>query len=75
VLTPEKALTGRAMKCKNYGCYCCSIHRDNLAKPRATPCRDCVRRGCTHLPCYHHDVTGKNIIERLREERLEHLRT
>jgi len=66
---------GLAMKCKNYGCYCCSVHREDLAKPRATPCQDCVRLEHTHLPCYHHDVTDKNIIERLREERLEHLRT
>ena len=65
---------GGAMKCKNYACYCCSIHRDDLAKQQATPCTDCVRLGRTQ-PCYHQQVTDENLIERLKHEREEHLST
>jgi hypothetical protein len=59
---------GRAMKAKTYACYCCNVHRNNLAKPLDIPCEDCVRLGHTQ-PFYNTYISDKALIERLIEER------
>jgi hypothetical protein len=56
------------MKSKMYGCYCCSIHKDDLVRPNASTCTDCVWLGLTQ-PCYHKPVLDENMIERLRQAR------
>jgi hypothetical protein len=68
----KTVVRGGAMKSKTYGCYCCNIHKDDLARPNASPCTDCVRLGLTQ-PCYHKPVSDENMIERLRQERDETL--
>ncbi len=65
---------GGGMKVKKYACYCCNVHRDDLARPLPTPCADCVRLGRT-LPCYHTAMSDENLIQRLRLERDEQVRT
>jgi hypothetical protein len=59
---------GGAMKNKIYACYCCDIHRDDLCKPNAEPCSDCIRLGRTE-PCYHRPVSDANWRERLSDEK------
>jgi hypothetical protein len=55
------------MKNKKYGCYCCNIHRDNLAKPNALRCDNCMLLGINH-PCYHHAVCDEDLMQCLKEE-------
>jgi len=58
---------GGAMKNKKYGCYCCNIHKDDLAKPNSTPCPDCIRLGIEEA-CYHQEVSDEALMERLKRE-------
>ena len=51
---------GGGMKVKTFACYCCSVHRDDLATPLDNPCEDCVRLGRTQ-PCYHTSISGRPI--------------
>jgi hypothetical protein len=55
------------MKNKNYACYCCSIHKDNSAKPNPTHCQDCIELG-TEEPCYHQQVSDEALMQRLQED-------
>jgi hypothetical protein len=50
------------MKSKTYGCYCYNIHKNDLARPNASPCTDCVSLGLTQ-PCYHKPVSDTIINE------------
>lgn len=65
---------GGGMKVKTYACYCCPVHRDNLARPLENPCEDCVRLGKTQ-PCYHTKISDESVIERMREEMQDLLHT
>lgn len=58
---------GGAMKNKNYACYCCSIHKDNLAKPNPTRCQDCIDLGMEE-PCYHQQVSDEALMQRLQDD-------
>jgi hypothetical protein len=53
------------MKNKKYGCYCCNIHKDDLAKPNSTPCPECMRLGIDEA-CYHQEVSDEALMERLK---------
>ena len=55
------------MKNKIYACYCCNIHRDDLAKPNVLPCADCCRLGQQN-PCFHKEVSDETVLERLKVE-------
>jgi hypothetical protein len=59
---------GGGMKVKKYACYCCNVHRDDLARPLPTPCVDCICLGHTQ-PCFHTVMSDENLIQRLRLER------
>jgi hypothetical protein len=63
---------GGGMKVKLLACYCCNRHRDDLAKPMDDWCADCIRTGSTY-PCFHTPVSDEGIIQRMKEEREEHL--
>ncbi len=54
------------MKLSTYACYCCGIHKDDLAKPNQDLCADCIRLG--HHVCYHHNVMDEELILHLSEE-------
>jgi hypothetical protein len=58
---------GGAMKNKKYGCYCCNVHKDDLAKPNGEPCDDCIQQGVAQ-PCYHHQVSDESLMEHLQDE-------
>ncbi len=64
----KTVLCGGAIKSKTFACYCCNIHKDDLAKPNTSPCVDCVRL-CKTSPCFHCEMSDENLIERLRRER------
>jgi len=63
---------GVGMKVKNFACYCCNCHCDDLAKPMDEPCDFCISHGSPY-PCFHTTVSDEGIIEKMREERQEHL--
>jgi hypothetical protein len=65
---------GGGMKVKTFACYCCSVHRNNLATPLDNPCEDCIWLGRMQ-PCFHISITDEGLIERLKGEREDHLRT
>jgi hypothetical protein len=65
---------GSGMKVKKYACYCCNAHHNDLAKPLESPCVDCIRLGRTQ-PRYHMTMSDESLIERLRDEREELIRT
>jgi hypothetical protein len=58
---------GGAMKNKNYACYCCSIHKDSLAKPNPARCQDCIALQMEE-PCYHQQVSDEALMQRLKED-------
>jgi hypothetical protein len=58
---------GGAMKNKRYACYCCNIHRDDLAKPNPIRCIDCEAQGIEE-PCYHQEMSDEALMERLKSE-------
>jgi len=64
---------GGAMKNCRYACYCCSVHRDNIAKPNDTLCEFCIAQGSNE--CYHHEITDENVIQRLEAEAQEMVST
>jgi hypothetical protein len=55
------------MKNRIYACYCCNVHRDDLAKPNVLPCADCRRLGLQR-PCYHTEVSDESLLDSLKEE-------
>jgi hypothetical protein len=64
----HKTIVGRgAMKNKKYGCYCCNINRDDLAKPNVLRCDECMLLGINH-PCYHPAVLDEDLMQHLNEE-------
>jgi hypothetical protein len=36
---------GGAMKLSTYACYCCGVHKNDLARPNRGLCRDCLHLG------------------------------
>jgi hypothetical protein len=60
---------GGAMKNHRCACYCCNIHRDDIAKPNNMLCDDCISEGGDQ--CYHQKILDKAIIERLHTEAQE----
>jgi hypothetical protein len=52
--------SGGAMKLSNYGCYCCGVHKHDLARPNKILCDDCTRLGNT--VCYHHPVLVEDLL-------------
>ncbi len=62
---------GGAMKNCHYACYCCNIHRDDLAKPNNQLCDDCVREGSNIS--YHQEILDEALLERLHVEAHEML--
>jgi len=63
---------GGAMKNKRFACYCCNIHKDDLAKPNQVRCQDCESQGFD-APCYHQEMSDEDLMERLKSE-LEELK-
>jgi len=61
---------GGAMKSKNFACYCCNIHKNDLIKPNAVLCEECIA-GKSTLPCYHQPILDKELIKRFRTEKCE----
>ncbi len=57
------------MKNSLYACYCCGMHRDNMAMPNNTLCADCIR--LNKRVCYHHVVTDEAMLEQMREESIQ----
>jgi hypothetical protein len=64
--------SGGAMKLSNYACYCCGVHKHDLAKPNEVLCEDCTRLGNT--VCYHHPVLVEELLESFKVE-LEDLKS
>jgi hypothetical protein len=58
---------GGAMKLSAYACYCCGIHKNDLAKPNDTMCQDCIRLG--RRICYHHGVMDEDLLLHLTDEK------
>ncbi len=63
---------GGAMKLSTYGCYCCGVHKNDLAKANSELCADCIRLGRTQ--CYHHDVLVEDVMLQLHEEKADLIR-
>ena len=63
---------GGAMKNSRYACYCCTIHRDDLAKPNQQLCEDCLAEG--NSMCYHQDISDEDLLDRLEAEQADLLR-
>jgi hypothetical protein len=61
---------GGAMKSKNFACYCCNIHKNDLVKANAVPCDDCIAGNSLH-PCYHQLISDEVLIQRFRTEKCE----
>ncbi len=57
---------GGAMKLSSYACYCCGVHKNDLAKSNQELCTDCIRLG--HIVCYHHPVMDENLLLHLQME-------
>ena len=58
---------GGAMKNKNFGCYCCNIFKEDLARPNCALCVDCIQLGKSE-PCYHQQVSDEALMLRLQDE-------
>jgi hypothetical protein len=54
------------MKLSNFACYCCGVHKNDLAKPNKALCADCLQLG--RAVCYHHNVMNEELIWNLQEE-------
>jgi hypothetical protein len=55
------------MKRKIYRCYCCNIHKDDLARPNVLPCENCRWLG-NGRPCFHTQISDEALLHRLKEE-------
>ncbi len=53
------------------GCYCCNIHKNDLAEPNQLPCADCVWQGSSTHPCYHQGVSDEELMNWLKMEYCE----
>jgi hypothetical protein len=55
--------TGVAMKLSTYACYCCEVHKNDLAKANKELCGDCSQSGCN--TCYHHPILEEGLLHNL----------